>query len=180
MFYKYIIMYYRDYMMTIVKLLCPGFFMWFFLYFGQVEKTKPVELHIDLLAYKVHTISFVHWPYHDEYMDNMTVEYLDIFPVSGLYHTVEVVNETLDKFLLKLGKSDPDLYFMEAMSGLSVLGPKKVMAWFNNQFYHSIPITLQLIYDAVLNIDQEKRYSLKVSNYPIAKGAADVSRGGYY
>lgn len=58
---------------------------------------------------------------------------------------------------------------MEYVVGASFIGSNnpKVIAWFNNQPYHALPLTLNLIYNAILKGINGSEYGIEVQNEPL-------------
>lgn len=51
--------------------------------------------------------------------------------------------------------------------GASITGPNNIIAWFNNQPYHTLPISLGLTHNVVIRLHLGDEYSINAINAPL-------------
>jgi ATP-binding cassette subfamily A (ABC1) protein 3 len=72
----------------------------------------------------------------------------------------------MDKFLLKKYNESYQDVIMDYIVGVSIDRNGSILAWFNNEAIHSLPLTISLINQAILKSSLGQNYETKVTNSP--------------
>lgn len=104
-------------------------------------------------------------------LGNTADQYDKIMSTMPSQYQYETTALPFPTFILDLATTqivDINTKYMVAAS----IGPKNITAWFNNQPYHTAPLTLNLIYNALLRAYMgSEDYSIEVINHPLPFGA---------
>lgn len=81
----------------------------------------------------------------------------------------EVINtdEDLDSFLLKVASQSLRSFNYQYLAAASALSNGTILAWFNNQFYHTAPLSLNLVHNAIIRTVINPGYGVHVVNAPL-------------
>lgn len=75
-------------------------------------------------------------------------------------------NEDLDLFLLNVANQSLETFNYQYLTAASALGNGTILAWFNNQFYHTASLALDLVHNAIIRAIINPAYSIHVVNAP--------------
>lgn len=70
--------------------------------------------------------------------------------------------------LLGLAKSQLKEFQFQYLVGAEFLANKTIIAWFNNQGYHTSPLTLNLVHNAIVKNFFDDDYGISITNAPLA------------
>lgn len=74
--------------------------------------------------------------------------------------------EDLDSFLINTAKQSLSTFNYQYLAAASALTGGKIVAWFNNQFYHTAPLALNLVHNAIVRAVINPAYSIHIANAP--------------
>lgn len=91
-----------------------------------------------------------------------------VFPFSDppVARSLEVEENISEFFLNQVKAEDVQLMRMRYLVGAS-LNEAPLIAWFNNQPYHTIPLSLQMLFSAMLRVACNNNCSLHIVNHPL-------------
>lgn len=95
-------------------------------------------------------------PIFDHYKSNIQ-EFSNIVQVAG--------NQTIDDFILSKYEESFDEANSHYVVGLS-MDDKKIVGWYNGEFFHSLPLSLNLINRAIVKANMGDDYDITVTNKP--------------
>uniref|UniRef100_A0A336L4T4 CSON004232 protein n=1 Tax=Culicoides sonorensis TaxID=179676 RepID=A0A336L4T4_CULSO len=131
------------------------------------QKPDPNSLNVTLGSYG-HTVTLIQEdPVFDKrsFERQITHEYVKLALNETAKQEVAVIGTDFQKYLLDLMNSSlPEVnsYYMVASS----VTKENVTAWFNNQAFHTAPLSVNLIYNAILKVFCQN-CSISVSNHPM-------------
>ncbi|KAG4068832.1 hypothetical protein HA402_004980 [Bradysia odoriphaga] len=79
---------------------------------------------------------------------------------------VVTTSKDLDSFLLNLAGQSSGTFNYQYLVAASALTSGEIVAWFNNQFYHTAPLALNLVHNAIVRAIINPAYSIHVVNAP--------------
>ncbi|XP_037034194.1 ATP-binding cassette sub-family A member 3-like isoform X1 [Bradysia coprophila] len=79
---------------------------------------------------------------------------------------VVTTDKELDTFLLNLAGQSLATFNYQYLAAASALTSGEIVAWFNNQFYHTAPLALNLVHNAIVRAIINPAYSIHVVNAP--------------
>lgn len=79
---------------------------------------------------------------------------------------VVTTDEDLDSFLLNLANQSISTFNYQYLAAASALSNGTILAWFNNQFYHTASLALNLVHNAIIRTVINPAYSIHVVNAP--------------
>lgn len=80
---------------------------------------------------------------------------------------VVTTDEDLDSFLLNVANESLQTYNYQYLAAASTFSNGTILAWFNNQFYHTASLALNLVHNAILRATINPGYSIHVVNEPL-------------
>ncbi|KAI4462946.1 atp-binding cassette transporter subfamily a abca [Holotrichia oblita] len=75
-------------------------------------------------------------------------------------------NEDMNDYLLKKTNESMDQVRTHFIIGAAFFGNNTIVAWFNDQPYHSPPLALQYVYNSILKEKVGPDYNIEFGNYP--------------
>lgn len=79
---------------------------------------------------------------------------------------VVTTDKDLDSFLLNLAGQSLTTFNYQYLAAASALTNGEIVAWFNNQFYHTASLALNLVHNAIIRALINPAYSIHVANAP--------------
>lgn len=79
---------------------------------------------------------------------------------------VVTANDTMDSFLLNEADQSLSTFYHQYLTAASILSNGTVLAWFNNQFYHTASLALNLVHNAIVRAILNPNHSIHVANAP--------------
>lgn len=80
---------------------------------------------------------------------------------------VVTTDKNLDSFLLNVANESLQTYIYQYVAAASTFSNGTILAWFNNQFYHTASLSLNLVHNAILRAVINPGYSIHVVNEPL-------------
>lgn len=80
---------------------------------------------------------------------------------------VEITNDDLESFILSLGNQSIQQLNFQYLAAASALSNNTIIAWFNNQFYHTASLALNLVHNAIVRALIDSEHSIHVTNAPL-------------
>lgn len=80
---------------------------------------------------------------------------------------VVTTGEDLDSFLLNAANQSIRTFNYQYLAAASALSNGTILAWFNNQFYHTASLALNLVHNAIIRTVINPVYSIHVVNAPL-------------
>lgn len=86
--------------------------------------------------------------------------------VEGISSIVQVqANDSMDRFILQKVEESFDEVNNHYIVGASIFD-NKITAWFNQEFLHTMPLSLNLVHRAILKSQKGNEYDITVTNHP--------------
>lgn len=82
-------------------------------------------------------------------------------------HGFERINENFEAYILRLARSMLVRVNSRYLTGATIRDPLRIVAHFNNQAYHTAPLSLSLVHNAVLRSHLGVDHSITVFNKPL-------------
>lgn len=102
---------------------------------------------------------------------------VEIFRVAGHYQqlvsssdnkaSINVITSSLSDYILKLSETILVRINQQYLVGATVLGKNTITAWFNNQAFHTAPLSVGLIHNAIIRARMGSDYGIDVINEPM-------------
>ncbi|KAI4463143.1 atp-binding cassette transporter subfamily a abca [Holotrichia oblita] len=86
-------------------------------------------------------------------------------------------NEDMNDYLLKKTSESMDQVRTRFIIGAAFFGNNTIVAWFNDQPYHSPPLALQYVYNSILKEKVGPDYNIEFGNYPFRETTQDANIG---
>ncbi|CAG9812339.1 unnamed protein product [Chironomus riparius] len=168
---KRIIVTRKNFKLYFLQIFLPVLFVFFDIYFGYdasiIVKTQP-QLELSIQTY-TDSRTFIklgdnvekNTSLHDIYesyklmINNFKDKNIELEEIDGL----------MENTFLRKSKTNLDLNYRN-LFGVSI-HKENVTAWYNNQPYHTLPITLNLIHNAILKASFGNKFGLNVGNKPL-------------
>lgn len=98
-------------------------------------------------------------------------EYQGLFRNAPPRASLVSIEEDFEKYILRVGKEQlvnvNSFYLAASTVGTHVNGSDAIVAWFNNQPYHTSPLSLNLIHNAAVRAILGQDHSIRVINHPL-------------
>lgn len=97
-------------------------------------------------------------------------EYENFFKKAPSQSSLVVIDDNFTDYILKLATKYQlriNSQYLAAISFDSVNGTESIIAWFNNQPFHTAPLTLNLVHNAIVRAFLGNDHSIRVINKPI-------------
>lgn len=85
---------------------------------------------------------------------------------SGHEAAVQLLSNDFANDILEMGAKSLPKYQSQYLTGASVLNATAIIAWFNNQAYHSSAISLNMLHNAIAKLFVDKDSGIDVINKP--------------
>ncbi len=82
-------------------------------------------------------------------------------------HEFEKINENFEQYILRLARSMLVRVNSKYLAGATIRDPHRITAHFNNQPYHTAPLSLSLVHNAVIRAHLGIDHSITVFNKPL-------------
>ncbi|KAK9739397.1 ABC transporter [Popillia japonica] len=86
-------------------------------------------------------------------------------------------NEDMNDYLLKKTSESMEYVRTHFIIGATFLGNNTIVAWFNDKPFHSPPLALQYVYNAILREKIGPDYSIQFGNYPFRENIQTADTG---
>lgn len=96
---------------------------------------------------------------------SFTKNYEDIVIYSPGSHSIDYADDNMQSYLMRLTETNQVLVNRYYMVGCEILSDR-IIAWFNNQPYHSAPVALSLVHNALVRSMLGHEFSIQVTNQP--------------
>lgn len=93
-------------------------------------------------------------------------EYQNQIQTNGL-HEFEKINENLEGYILRLAKAMLVRVNSRYLAGATIRDSMRITAFFNNQPFHTAPLSLSLVHNAVIRAHLGSDHSITVFNKPL-------------
>lgn len=173
MFIKYGLYYLRHYYLTTMNLLAPILVLLLILITVNMIKERMFDRKLRILLSKMDTDTLNLVETHDP-VSEFALLYMDIVRKQGDEHNITFIRDDMSTYVFQTAKKQFIFYSRHMPLAVSVLPNNKCIAWFNGQFLHSMPMSLQLVYDTVLRSLDLK---IRVANNPIPLQSKEVRIG---
>lgn len=159
----------RNYILLLIQLLIPGFFIIITMLLEdsfQGNKDLP-ELSINLAQYLETTTTLAKGVIEsDSAVDKISKSYESLFADSPAEQTLSVVQEDFQDHILSQYSKSVSKTNLEFMVGAS-FSDAGITAWFNNQAYHTAPLAINLVNNAILKSFASAVKVINVVNKPL-------------
>lgn len=83
-------------------------------------------------------------------------------------HILDEFSDDIQEHFLELGAQIRIRTNTRYLVGLSTFNDSNsLVAWFNNQLFHTAPLSLNILHNAILRANLDDDYSIEISNWPI-------------
>lgn len=159
----------KNIFILVVQILTPIFYVGAsslsFKFVGQETQLNP--LTIDLKPYKNNPVILL----SDQVRDNTSLSknfvdnYEGLFTDSSLQNGILQKTESIRDYILGLTMREFDDFNKRYLAGVTV-DNENITAWFNNQPYHTIPLTINLVFNGLIQVFCAN-CSIQVTNAPL-------------
>lgn len=161
----------KNFKLYLLQFLLPIIFVFFNIYFGydasNIIKPQPcLELSADTYKNSITFVKLGDNVKKNSYLHEIYESYK--LMINNLNVSVLKLEETdagMEHTFLQKSKTNSDLNYRN-LFGFSV-NPQNITAWFNTQPYHALPITLNLVHNAILKATFGSDFELHVGNKPL-------------
>lgn len=171
MFLKHYFYALRNYSTTILKLLTPTIFMLLTMAaisaFDRVRVLPALPIELSLFDFRTHSLIGRNFTGDNELLYKFMDRYASEVERTGAQHTSRRIEEDVGVYLLRIARRDFAKFTRHYVVSASV-DEEDIVAWFSNQYYHTAPVSLQLVYNALLAAaTNSDKYRLTLRNYPL-------------
>lgn len=96
-----------------------------------------------------------------------TQEYQQVVTSSAPLAVAAVITENIESYILNLSQTMLVWVNRRYVCGASMSDTGRVTAWFNNQPYHSVSVSVGLVHNALVRAQLGPDYQIDVSNAPL-------------
>ncbi len=79
---------------------------------------------------------------------------------------VVATDDSIDSYLLNVANQSMETFNHQYLTATSAFGNGTILAWFNNQFYHTASLSLNLVHNAIVRAIINPSHSIHVVNAP--------------
>jgi ATP-binding cassette, subfamily A (ABC1), member 3 len=159
----------RNYILLIIQLLIPGLFVVITMLLEDTfngNKDLP-ELPIELAQYLETTTILANGVIESgSAVEKISASYKSLFEDSPADHRLSVVQEDFEDHILGQYRESVSRTNLEFMVGAS-FSDAGITAWFNNQAYHTAPLAINLVNNAILKSFASAVKVINVVNKPL-------------
>lgn len=95
------------------------------------------------------------------------MQYREHLNNQGPDNELDVFDTDIEKHFLELAKTILVRLNGRYLAGLSLVNDTQIVAWFNNQPFHTTALSLTLIHNAMIQSTLGSDYSVRVTNFPL-------------
>lgn len=157
----------RRWLLLIIQILIPALFIVITVVSersrARFADLPRLDIHLD--TYK-ETVTVLHT---DSTPNTISQKYQAMFAVDNPMRRLETVNnQAFEEYILEQYKSQLVVVNRAYLVGASIMTKgSSITAWFNNQPFHSAPLAVNLVHNAVLKAELGVDYGIRVANRPM-------------